>query len=76
MIGYGDGSIPGNGAMWTSNRGVCVGLPDGGVRNLTENTYSFPTGQTGTATMRFTDGLTQYIVTQQGQSQVAFNAAQ
>lgn len=35
------------GAMWTSTEGICVGLPDGQVMNLTKAKVSFPTALRG-----------------------------
>ena len=70
---FGDGSISGAAAVWTSNRGVCVGFPGGIVQNLTQSRYSFPTGQQGAAIFREYDGQQHYICTQQGQPLIGHN---
>ena len=40
----GDGSLQGVGVLWTSGDGICLGLPDGKVINLTEKNLTYEVG--------------------------------
>jgi len=43
----GAGEMFGTGAIWTSTRGLCLGLPDGTMLNLTEKKFDLPTAAAG-----------------------------
>jgi len=49
-------------AIWTSSKGICIGMPNGDFENLTENNYSFPEGKSGVSLFRQHRGINQYIV--------------
>ncbi len=58
-VAYVDGSLYGDNAtgakslpMWLSKQGICVGLPDMEIRNLTRTKYSFTIGSRGAAMFR------------------------
>jgi hypothetical protein len=44
---FGSGELLGVGAIWTSTRGICLGLPDGQVFNLTQRKINLPTANVG-----------------------------
>lgn len=55
-VDYVDGSLFGDNStgakklpMWLTTQGICVGLPDLEIRNLTRTKYTFPTGAQGAA---------------------------
>lgn len=52
--------------MWTSEKGIVVGMSGGVVRNLTENQYGFPAAQRGAGAIRESRGVSQYVATLQG----------
>jgi len=58
----GSGTRGGAAVVWTSPRGVCVGMDGGEVVNLTELNYSFPTAVRGRGIVRQARGITQYLV--------------
>jgi hypothetical protein len=47
--------------MWTTERGVVMGLPGGSLRNTHENKVDFPGGKTGTALYRNAGRQNHYI---------------
>lgn len=47
--------------MWSSKKGVCVGLEGGEFKNLTENKYALRTGDIGAALFRQRNGINQYL---------------
>lgn len=47
MVKFGDGSINGVGAIWTSTQGICVGMPTGQFINLTFKNLSYPNALKG-----------------------------
>lgn len=61
-----EGNGPGEAVVWTSKRGICIGLNGGQVRNYSESKYSFPSAQRGTGLVRQYRGFAQYVVTLQG----------
>lgn len=62
-----NGSVVGNGEsteripLWSTQRGIVMGLPGGSLRNLHENKVDFPGGLTGTALYRNADRQNHYI---------------
>lgn len=44
---YGTGEIPGTGAIWTSTKGICIGLPSGQMLNLTHKKVDYPDAISG-----------------------------
>lgn len=52
--------------VWVSQRGVCVGMPDGSITNLTEQQYTFPAAPRGAGVVREKDGIVQYLGVLQG----------
>lgn len=50
MRKFGDGSLSGVGAIWTSTEGVVVGTPDGQIINLTNRKLSYPKALRGAGT--------------------------
>lgn len=49
LVQFGDGSMSGTGAIWTSTNGICVGTPDGQVLNLTQSRITYPKALRGAA---------------------------
>lgn len=47
--------------VWVSHKGICVGLSDGGVKNLTQKTVDLPKGVEGAAMFRHNDGQNHYV---------------
>jgi hypothetical protein len=47
--------------LWSTQRGIVMGLPGGALRNLHENKVDFPGGLTGTALYRNADRQNHYI---------------
>lgn len=47
--------------IFTTDDGVCMGLPQGQLLNLTEDKYVMPAGTTGASMMRDIDGQVHYI---------------
>lgn len=47
--------------VWSTQRGIVMGLPGGSLRNLHENKVDFPGGLTGTALYRNADRQNHYI---------------
>lgn len=43
----GDGSISGMGLMWASEKGICLGGPDGSFKNLTQDRLDYPAARYG-----------------------------
>ncbi len=62
-----NGSVVGSGEsteripLWSTQRGIVMGLPGGSLRNLHENKVDFPGGLTGTALYRNADRQNHYI---------------
>lgn len=52
-----------NYAIWTSQRGICVGDNDGNVKNVTSSRYVLGDYSRGSAVLRSVDGLNHYLVT-------------
>lgn len=52
--------------LWFSPRGVILGLAGGRVKNLTEDNFSFPTGQRGAGLFRVQRGYPAYVATLHG----------
>lgn len=50
-------------AIFASQRGICVGLPDGGFSNMTLNRYAYPRASRGAGVVRIEDGKNRYIAT-------------
>jgi len=57
----GDGSISDILPAWMSHKGLCVGMPDGSVNNLTQSDVTIPKGLKGTAMFRQEDGQNHII---------------
>lgn len=53
--------VPGSFAMWTTDAGVCLGLDNGMVKNLTLNKVSITARDRGRASIVERGGLNQYI---------------
>lgn len=51
----------GKGVIFATPRGICVGLPGGSFRNLTEDGVAFPHGFRGVGHVRRANGLVQYL---------------
>lgn len=49
-------------ALWTSEQGICLGLDNGTVENLTLGKIDFTAQKRGTAIVRKRNGLNQYVV--------------
>jgi hypothetical protein len=47
--------------VFTTDDGVCMGLPQGQILNLTEDKYAMPSGTTGASMAREIDGQTHFI---------------
>lgn len=67
-LDYVDGSVFGDDSlgarllpMWLSTQGICVGMPELAIRNLTRTKYSFPVGTRGAAI--FMPGPNRFIAT-------------
>lgn len=64
---YIDGALLGDGSVsdilpaWMSHKGLCVGMPDGSVTNLTQNNVAIPEGLKGTSMFRQEDGQNHII---------------
>ena len=65
--------VGGNLRIWASARGICVGGSGGSFINLTENTVSYPPGQTGAALVREQNGEVHFVCSMQ-QPGVPYNA--
>lgn len=58
-----EGTKKGAWAMWTSTEGICIGDGDGNVTELTSHRFSMAEHIQGTAMIRDTGGVAQYINT-------------
>lgn len=52
-----EGSFP----LITTDAGICLGLPQGQLFNLTEDKFVMPPGSSGTSVLRIRNGVTHYI---------------
>jgi hypothetical protein len=50
-----------NYAMWTSTKGICLGTPDGQIRNLTAAQYAMASHGIGGAVLRDNNGIKHYL---------------
>jgi len=57
----GDGSVSDILPAWMSHKGLCVGMPDGSVNNLTQSDVAIPKGLKGTSMFRQEDGQNHII---------------
>ncbi|MCR4338514.1 MAG: hypothetical protein NUW01_01360 [Gemmatimonadaceae bacterium] len=80
-LAYGDGELIGDASMkgvvvafFATKQGLCVGLPDGSLVNLTQGKYAYPVQERGAGVVRRHRGIAQFLVTMQG-SETAGNVA-
>jgi hypothetical protein len=59
--------IEGNVAVWTSDRGIFIGTPDGRAVNVSAGTYSYAPGEEGAAIVREQSGKVIYLSVLRGQ---------
>ena len=57
----GSTDVQGEACIWTSERGVCIGLPGGTVINVSDGRFATPAGRHGTAIVREQNGQVHYL---------------
>jgi hypothetical protein len=58
----GDGARNGTAYIWASKNGVCVGFDGGGIVNLTQDRFAYPTSDRGATVVRRHRGMNQAVV--------------
>jgi hypothetical protein len=71
---FGKGKAEGDAVFWESTRGKCVGLKEGGFKNLTEGNYLYAPGKRGAGIIKQTSGMNQYLsILQDASGETAYN---
>lgn len=60
------GGASGKAVLWTTPRGVCLGLDGGSAVNVTEQRFAFDSAQRGASIVRQARGFTQFLTTLEG----------
>ena len=71
-LSYGDAELVGDGkggsplAMFATHQGLCIGDNTGGLSNMTQARFAYPSQPVGAGVVRRHRGLAQYLVTLNG----------
>ena len=69
----GEGELHGTGVLWTGSDGICLGLPDGTVLDLTRKAVSFSVGSKGAAIVMEDKYICTMLDTEEGKLTVVLN---
>jgi hypothetical protein len=68
------GGGKGPAVIFATQKGVCVGLDNGQIKNVTRGRFAYPVQQRGASVVRTIRGVPQYVVTLQGTEEASSEA--